>query len=525
VGSTEPQAPGVRPSDDGLDAPALKIFINYRREDAQGDAGRLYDRLKDRFGADNVFLDVESIAPGMQWLKEIKARGAHGGAFLALIGSNWLTSLTGRRLASAAVRAVAVDDYVRREIEWALRDWPGVVIPVLIDVTMPEASKLPRSIRNLTRQQAVELRGASYERDVANLIERLDRISGDEAEPEPEPDQGDQAGPGRLVNPNHARTVPAGVMPPDDEHYHQVLRYMVDLGTVVPILGSRVCGSLPDSHELARFIAEKLDLPHLAETHDLAGIAQYVAVTIGDTDLHKTIRTAIGDRDPNPVHRFFARFPKRLEALGVEPHYQLILTTSYDRALEQAFEDENEPFDVAIYTARTGQFIHIPWGQDDAEPLAIPVQAPKDYLGFPINIDDDELDRTVIVKILGAPDVREGDVERRNDYLVTEDQYIDYLPTDDVSGVIPHQILAILRSSHCLFLGYTMRDWNARVFLRRLWRQQPLTEDSWAVESEPDLLEKKGWRLYSRVELLAASLSDYVSELDSRLDARALSRA
>lgn len=525
MGSTEPQAPGVEPSDDGLDARPLKIFINYRREDAQGDAGRLYDRLKDRFGAENVFLDVESIAPGMEWLREIKAHGARGGAFLALIGSAWLTSLTGRRAADSAGRAAPVDDYVRREIEWALRDWPGVVIPVLINVAMPDASRLPRSIRTLTRQQAAELRGASYDRDVADLIERLDRIGRGEAEPEPEPRGADEQAPSPDDNPEQRRALPAGVMAPDEDHYQQVLRYMVHLGTVVPILGSRVCGSLPDSHELARFIAEKLDLPHLAETHDLAGIAQYVAVTIGDTDLHKTIRTAIGDQDPNPVHRFLARFPKRLEALGLEPRHQLILTTNYDRALEQAFEDENEPFDVAIYTARTGQFIHIPWGQDDAEPLAVTVAAPKDYLGFPINIDDDELERTVIVKILGAPDLREGGVERRNDYLVTEDQYIDYLPTDDVSGVIPHQILAILRSSHCLFLGYTMRDWNARVFLRRLWRQQPLTEDSWAVESEPDLLEKKGWRLYSRVELLATSLSDYVSELDSRLDARLLTSA
>ena len=521
MGSTESQPLGARPSNDGPGSP-LKIFINYRREDAQGDAGRLYDRLKDRFGAEHVFLDVESIAPGMEWLKEIKAHGARGGAFLALIGSDWLTSLTGRRAATATARAAPVDDYVRRELEWALRDWPGVVIPILIDVPMPDAARLPRSIRTLTRQQAAQLRGASFDRDVADLVERLERIA---AGPEPVPAGDDEPEPNEAAEPLRERQLPAGVMTPDDEHYRQVLRYMVDLGTVVPILGSRVCGSLPDSNELARFIARKLDLPHLAETHDLAGIAQYVAVTIGDTDLHKTIRTAVGEQEPNPVHRFLARLPKRLEALGLEPRHQLILTTNYDRALEQAFEDENEPFDVAIYAARAGHFIHIPWGQDDAEPLAITVAAPKDYLGFPINIDDDELDRTVIVKILGAPDVREGEVERRNDYLVTEDQYIDYLPTDDVSGVIPHQILAILRSSHCLFLGYTMRDWNARVFLRRLWRQQPLTEDSWAIESEPDVLEKKGWRMYSRVELLAAPLPEYVAELGSRIDARRMTTA
>jgi TIR domain len=40
------------------------IFISYRREDSAPYAGRLYDRLCGRFGADQVFMDVDDIPPG-----------------------------------------------------------------------------------------------------------------------------------------------------------------------------------------------------------------------------------------------------------------------------------------------------------------------------------------------------------------------------------------------------------------------------------------------------------------------------
>ena len=52
----------------------MKIFINYRRDDASGWAGRLYDQLVAHFGEDSVFFDVESLEPGMHWLSTIAAR-------------------------------------------------------------------------------------------------------------------------------------------------------------------------------------------------------------------------------------------------------------------------------------------------------------------------------------------------------------------------------------------------------------------------------------------------------------------
>ena len=98
----------------------------------------------------------------------------------------------------------------------------------------------------------------------------------------------------------------------------------------------------------------------------------------------------------------------------------------------------------------------------------------------------------------------------RTNYVVTEDDYIDYLPTPDH---IPAQILDKLRASRRLFLGYTLRDWNARVLLRRIWQDKLPTEDSWAIAHEPDVFEKASWTAVGRAELLAAHSSDYVNAL------------
>ena len=137
---------------------------------------------------------------------------------------------------------------------------------------------------------------------------------------------------------------------------------------------------------------------------------------------------------------------------------------------------------------------------------------PRTYVGFPIG-DDGELERTVIVKIHGGLDGREGEVAWRNNFVVTEDHYIDYLPTHSVRDHLPIQILDKLTGSRCLFLGYSLRTWDARVFLRRIWRGQPITESSWAIEPRPDPMEKASWSVVGHVELLTAPLGGYVDAL------------
>jgi hypothetical protein len=140
------------------------------------------------------------------------------------------------------------------------------------------------------------------------------------------------------------------------------------------------------------------------------------------------------------------------------------------------------------------------------------------YSDFPIDRFD-ELEHTVIVKIHGAAKGREGKYCWDGNFVLTEDQYIDFLVTDQIVRVIPSQILNKLTGSHCLFLGHAMRDWNLRVFLKRIWQGQPLQNKSWAIERAPDTLEKDFWKSL-QVELLASSPDDYADALEARMTTR-----
>src|SRR3954451_18592884 len=97
--------------------PPIRIFINYRHDDARGNVRVIYDALVERYGRDAVFLDVETLRPGMNWLKEIKS-AAGTGVVLALMGDRWLTLFKERERDKR-------DDVVRMEIEYALRLAPA----------------------------------------------------------------------------------------------------------------------------------------------------------------------------------------------------------------------------------------------------------------------------------------------------------------------------------------------------------------------------------------------------------------
>ena len=66
-----------------------RIFISYRREDAAGDAGRLADHLHRRFGRDHVFLDIDTIDPGTDFVRMLQASLRETAVVLVVIGTRW----------------------------------------------------------------------------------------------------------------------------------------------------------------------------------------------------------------------------------------------------------------------------------------------------------------------------------------------------------------------------------------------------------------------------------------------------
>lgn len=142
------------------------IFLSYRRDDAAGHAGRLYDRLAARFGAERVFMDVDDIAPGEHFAQVIQRRIAGADVVLVVIGPHWLDlrDETGRR------RLDDDEDFVRLEILTALAAGRRLV-PVLVGgAELPGAPSLPAPLQPLTERQAVRLRDDMFDQDAAMLV-------------------------------------------------------------------------------------------------------------------------------------------------------------------------------------------------------------------------------------------------------------------------------------------------------------------------------------------------------------------
>ncbi len=161
--------------------PGLGVFISYRREDVPGQAGRLYDRLSQRFGESRVFMDVDSIDIGVDFVAVLEAAVVSCEVMLVLIGPRWAPAPD----VGGKSRLDDPYDYVRVEVETALER--GVrVVPVLVQgASLPLAQQLPESVRPLVRRQALDLRDASFQADARLLIERLEPILGDVASGEP----------------------------------------------------------------------------------------------------------------------------------------------------------------------------------------------------------------------------------------------------------------------------------------------------------------------------------------------------
>jgi hypothetical protein len=149
------------------------IFINYRRDDVRGVAGRLYDHLTAKFSKDEVFMDVDAMKPGMDFVRQLDTSVSQCHIFLAMIGPNWLDAKDreGKR------RLDDSGDFVRVELASALkREIP--VIPVLIDgAEMPPEDRLPDDLKPLARRHALELRHTRFNSDADTIVGVLEKIS------------------------------------------------------------------------------------------------------------------------------------------------------------------------------------------------------------------------------------------------------------------------------------------------------------------------------------------------------------
>jgi non-specific serine/threonine protein kinase len=145
------------------------VFISYRREDSAGWAGRIYDRLAAQFGTDQVFLDVEAIAPGEDFTTAVAEVLQQVDVVIAVVGPKWLdaTGVDGRH------RLEDPSDYVRREIAGTLK-WGTAIVPILVDgARMPAARDLPQEIKAFAARNAVAVSSERFDYDMSRVLEAV----------------------------------------------------------------------------------------------------------------------------------------------------------------------------------------------------------------------------------------------------------------------------------------------------------------------------------------------------------------
>ncbi|HXU35061.1 MAG TPA: SIR2 family protein [Blastocatellia bacterium] len=312
--------------------------------------------------------------------------------------------------------------------------------------------------------------------------------------------------------------------------------YMIDAirtGQVIPFLGAGVnlCDRaegerwnatrqyLPSGEELSMALAAEFGYPW-SDSGDLLRVSQYVALMHTLDRLNAKLRTIFNrDYPPTSLHEFFARLPSVLRGKGYRPNL-LIVTTNYDDLLERAFTQFAQPFDLVTYwigdqDEQRGKLLH--WTMDGKR---CPIDDPNKYDGIKLD-EQRNLVNPVILKVHGAVDRTTAGFKKPLDsYVITEDHYLEYLTRSDIASLVPAILKEKLKLSSFLFLGYSLRDWNLRVFLNRIQMQQRRDLDiyySWAIQKQPGDLEQRFWKARN-VQIFDAKLRDYVAEIKRRVD-------
>lgn len=152
----------------------FSIFLSYRRSDTSGYAHALHKSLSEHFQREEIFMDVDAIEPGVDFVEVIESSVASCSVFLALIGPRWLAQDGQSRKIDDPL------DFVRLEVAAAL-DRRIRLIPILVDnATMPAPLDLPEPLRLLARRQALEIGNTRFSTDVSRLVNLLKRLQSQE---------------------------------------------------------------------------------------------------------------------------------------------------------------------------------------------------------------------------------------------------------------------------------------------------------------------------------------------------------
>ena len=269
----------------------------------------------------------------------------------------------------------------------------------------------------------------------------------------------------------------------------------------------------PSDDKIAEHLAELVPKP-VARTLGLNGrqnlvqVSQYLATRHTPEWLCSELNVLLSHEFKLPdLHRLFADLPGQLAAKNCYGGGPLIVTSTYDTALEQAFREAGTPYDLLFYreSEEGSRFWYWPSPQLDA---------PKPILMDGRSNDAEVGERPLLLKVHAMTKSKDCMTDR---YVITEDNYIDYMANAPIQTFLPTFIMNKLRYSNILFLGYRLRDWRLRVIFRRVWGDgKPGQGESWVVRSKADEVDDEFWTKRN-VSTIPVDFKVFVDEVRSRI--------
>jgi hypothetical protein len=321
----------------------------------------------------------------------------------------------------------------------------------------------------------------------------------------------------------------AGTKSREEPPYGIIAQRLME-GAVVPFLGAGASlataaaghAKPPSAAELASILKRAANYPEdpgdLAR--ELAKVASYF-VEIGDRDdlramLHGVFRPAF---PPGDVHALLAEVTNPL----------LIMTTNYDDLTERALASAGHSFDLVVHPTDRPDIAGCVLLWEHAEELFPRPTAEarwKEPTAHPANqLQVDLGKRTIVYKMHGSV-LRDAPDGTRDSYVITEDDYLEFLSRLTTQSAVPAVFETYLRERRFLFLGYGLADWNLRLVLRNLSsRGGPAqrTRRSWAIQRSPSPVEERLWAA-RQVLLFDVDLATFVQKLRAELNRIASAR-
>lgn len=258
---------------------------------------------------------------------------------------------------------------------------------------------------------------------------------------------------------------------------------------------------LPSAYELSEFLAHYSGYPEDEVDKNLSKVASYVELSGGRVVLTKKLSEIFQHSyNPGPVHEFLAS----IDGLP------MIITTNYDDLIECAFREADKPYHLVSYPIdkKDAQGSILWWKPGENNPTPYPPGR------LPLTVGD----TTIIYKMHGSID---RDHVQNDSFLITEEDYIEFLSRMTEKSAIPPQFKRSFATSRFLFLGYGLNDWNLRVMLRNIRKNvlsktsYELNEDckSWAIQRKPSLLDQELWsKRY--VDIFDVEISEFIDKMN-----------